>query len=173
MEKNRLHGKCPACGVPEKMFEPHTERISPVRKFILSLDLHPVLVHFPQAFVATICAFSLIAMAVHGAVHERLVAAIIVLGVALPFVVLAAFCAGLLDGKIRFRRFVTPLLVKKMIFGALFFLVSCAISTAVFMHPALSKPALLAVSGLSLAGLGCASYLGLIGTSLVNSKFPG
>jgi uncharacterized membrane protein len=155
------------------MFEPYKERISPVRKFVLSLDLHPVLVHFPQAFVTAIFAFSLIAMAVHGIVHERLAAAIIVLGIALPFVVLAAFCAGLLDGKIRFRRFTTPLLVRKMIFGALFFLISYAIFAAVLMHPALSKPTLLAVSGLSCAGLGCASYLGMIGTSLVNSKFPG
>jgi hypothetical protein len=173
MEKGRLHGKCPACGVPEKMFEPYTERIAPVRKFILSLDLHPVCVHFPQAFIVSILALSLLAMAVHGTLHERLVAAIVILGVALPFVVLAAFFAGMLDGAVRFRRLATPLLVKKMIFGTLFFLVSCAIFTAVFVHPALSKSALLTVSGLSFAGLGCASYLGMIGTSLVNSKFPG
>ena len=173
MEKGKLHGKCPACGVLDKMFEPYTENISPKRKTILSLDLHPVLVHFPQAFIVAVLVLSLIAMAIRGAAHERLAAAIVVLSFTLPFVVLAAFLAGLLDGKIRFRRFTTPLLKIKIIFGSLFFLFSCGLFAIAAMRPGMPPIALLAVSGVSLAGSGCASYLGKIGTSLLNSKFPG
>jgi O-antigen/teichoic acid export membrane protein len=173
MEKGKLHGKCPACGVPDKMFEPYTEKIAPNRTFILSLDLHPVLVHFPQAFIVSILAVSLLAMAIQGSIHDRLAATIIILGLALPFVVIASFLAGMLDGMVRFRRFSTPLLVQKLIFGSLFFLVSCALFAVVVMHPAMSKSALLTVSILGLVGSGCASFLGKIGTSLLNSKFPG
>ena len=50
---------CPACGMPKSAFEPYKENISPKRKFILGLDLHPIAVHFPQAF-ATILPLILI-----------------------------------------------------------------------------------------------------------------
>jgi len=173
MEKGKLHGKCPACGVLDKMFEPYTENISPKRKAILALDLHPVLVHFPQGLIGVVLVLSLIAMTVHGATHERLAAAIVVLGYTMPFVVLAAFLAGLLDGKVRFRRFTTPLLKTKMIVGSLFFLFSCGLLAVAAMRPELPASALIAVLGLSLAGSVCATYLGKIGTSLLNSRFPG
>jgi uncharacterized membrane protein len=173
MEKGKLHGKCPACGVLEKMFEPYTESISPRRKAILTLDLHPVLVHFPQGLIGAALVFSLLAMIIGGATHERLVAAVVVLSFAMPMAVLLAFLAGLLDGKVRFRRFTTPLLKTKMILGSLFFLFSCGMLLVAAMSPTLAGSALPAVAGLSIAGSVCATYLGKIGTSLLNSKFPG
>ncbi len=173
MEKGKLHGKCPACGVPDKMFEPYSEKIAPFRKFMLSLDMHPVLVHFPQAFTATVLLLSLFAMVSQGPVRERIVCTVTLLGIVLPFTVLLAFCAGLLDGKIRFRRVTTPLLVRKMVFGSVFFLFSCGISAAILALPVTAPSTLLIVAGLSLVALGCASYLALMGVSLLNSKFPG
>jgi uncharacterized membrane protein/rubredoxin len=173
VEKGRLHGKCPACGVPDKMFEPYVEKISPFRKFVLSLDAHPVLVHFPQAFAATTLVLSLLAMIIDGALRDKICATILVLGFALPFTVLLAFLAGLMDGMIRFRRLTPPLLVTKMIFGSAFFLLSVTLFSFVALHPAPGRQSLLAVSVLSAASVGCASYLGKIGTSLLNSKFPG
>ncbi len=173
MEKGKLHGKCPACGVPDKMFEPYSEKIAPVRKFILSLDLHPMLVHFPQAFVTTVLLLSLLAMVVHGRVRDLIVCADTVVGIALPFAVLLAFCAGLLDGKIRFRRVTTPLLVKKIVFGSLFFLLSCGIVALELALPLNAFSTFASIAGLSLVALACAVYLGLMGVGLLNSKFPG
>jgi hypothetical protein len=173
MEKGKLRGKCPACGVPDKLFEPYSERIAPLRKFILSLDIHPVFVHFPQAFTATVLLLSLVAIVVQGHIREQIICADTVLGIALPFTVLLAFCAGLLDGKIRFRRVTTPLLVKKMIFGGLFFLFSCGIFTAILVLPLNTFSALAIITGLSFVALGCASYLALMGIGLLNAKFPG
>jgi uncharacterized membrane protein len=173
MEKDKLHGKCPACGVPDKMFEPYIEKIAPFRKFALSLDIHPVCVHFPQAFSVSLLLLSVYAAAAPGSPHERVTATIFVLGCALPFVVLLAFLAGLFDAKIRFRHLTTPLLVRKMVVGAVLFCVSCGLAFVVLLHPSFTYNILLAVSGLSLAALGCGAYLGLIGTSLKNSKFPG
>jgi uncharacterized membrane protein len=173
MEKSKLRDKCPACGVAAKMFEPYTEKISPKRKLILSLDLHPILVHFPQAFIISIFTLSLIALAAQGSLRATIASAITVLGVALPFVVAGAFVAGLIDGKVRFRRVTTPILKQKMALGALFFLFSCGILAAVLLqHMAASAPIII-VALLSLPALGCATLLGLLGTSILNSKFPG
>jgi hypothetical protein len=173
MEKGKLHGKCPACGVPGKMFEPYSEKIAPLRKFILSLDIHPVFVHFPQAFTASVLLLSLLAMVVQGHIREQILCADTVLGIALPFTVLLAFFAGLLDGKIRFRRVTTPLLVRKMVFGSLFFLLSCGIFAAVLAVPLNTFTTLAIIAGMSFVSLGCASYLAIMGISLLNAKFPG
>ena len=173
MEKGKLRSKCPACGVPDKMFEPYSEKIAPLRKFILSLDIHPVFVHFPQAFTVTVLLLSLFAMVVQGHIREQIVCADTVLGIVLPFTVLLAFCAGLLDGKIRFRRVTTPLLIRKMTFGSLFFLLSCGIFAAILALPLTALSTLLSIACLSFVALGCATYLGMMGVSLLNSKFPG
>jgi uncharacterized membrane protein len=173
MDKAKLRDKCPACGVSAKMFEPHTEKVSPKRKFILSLDLHPVLVHFPQAFIVSIFVLSLSACVLGDSVRYLIGATVTVLGVALPFVVAGAFLAGLLDGKVRFRRVTTPILVQKMVLGGLFFVFSCGISAIVLSQPSISSKTLLLVAGLSLPALGCATFLGLLGASIINAKFPG
>jgi uncharacterized membrane protein len=173
MDRSKLKDKCPACGVAAKMFEPYTEKISPKRKRILSLELHPVLVHFPQAFIISIFALSLIALAAYGNVRATVIAAIIVLAIALPFTVIAAFLAGLLDGKVRFRRVTTPILKQKMILGVLFLLCSCGIFAVVLSQPMASPAPIIVVALLSLPALGCATLLGLLGSSILNSKFPG
>ena len=173
MSKSKLRDKCPACGVAAKMFEPYIEKISPKRKRILSLELHPVLVHFPQAFIISIFVLSLFALAAHGNAQATVIAAIIVLAIALPFTVIAAFLAGLLDGKVRFRRVTTPILKQKIVLGILFFLCACGIAAVVLSQPIISIAPIIVVALLSLPALGCATLLGLLGSSILNSKFPG
>lgn len=173
MEKSKLHDKCPACGVMAKMFEPYVEKMSPRRKKILSLDLHPVLVHFPQAFIISLFVLSLIALVTHGNLRITIAAAITVLGIVLPFVIIGAFLAGLLDGKVRFRRVTTPILKQKMVLGALFFLCSCGIFAIVASQHMVSSLPIIIVVLLSLPGIGCAVLLGLLGSSILNAKFPG
>jgi hypothetical protein len=173
MEKGKLRGKCPACGVPDKMFEPYTEKIAPFRKFILSLDLHPIMVHYPQAFSMSVFLLSLLAPCTAGGVHDKIVSAIVVLGGVLPITVVLAFCAGVYDGMVRFRRVTTPILKKKITVGALFLFFSCAICGVIVFKPLSTWQALLTVTGLSLAAIACGGYLSKLGTSLLNSKFPG
>jgi uncharacterized membrane protein len=173
MEKSRVRDKCPACGVSARMFLPHDERISPARKRILALDLHPVLVHFPQAFTSALVALPLLALVVRGPWHDRLVAATAVLAIALPLVVLLAFAAGLLDGWVRFRRMTTPLLTRKIVFGAIFFALACALAALAMLRPLDTAGTMLGLAGLSVLALGCASLLGFIGVSVLNARFPG
>ena len=56
MKKSELEnvGVCPACGLPHTVFEPYREKVSPKRLFILSLDIHPIVIHLSQTFVAMI-----------------------------------------------------------------------------------------------------------------------
>jgi hypothetical protein len=173
MEKSKLRDKCPACGIPAKMFEPYVEKMSPRRKLILSLDLHPVLVHFPQAFIITLFVLSLFALATHGNLRITIVAAITVLGIVLPIVIIGAFFAGIVDGKVRFRRLTTPILKQKTVLGALFFLFSCGIFGVVASQQMGSSASIIVVALLCLPAIVCASLLGLLGTSIINAKFPG
>jgi len=173
MEKGKLRDTCPACGVPAKMFLPHDERISPQRNKLLKLDMHPILVHFPQAFTTTIFFLSLAGAALHGPLSSILDATVLTLGVLLPFTIALSFASGLFDGKIRFRKVKTPLLQKKMALGAIFFLLGCAIFACVKMLPITAPAHFLLIAGLSAPALGCAAGLGRIGTSLLNARFPG
>lgn len=173
MRRSRLKEVCPACGVPAKMFEPYTDRLSPRRRFLLLLDIHPVMTHFPQAFTATLLILCGVALAFRGQPCPNLTATISVLGVILPFVVGLSFLAGLLDAKIRFRRVRTPLLIWKMALGGLFFLLSCGIFAVVATQPPTEPKVLVAVLGLSIPAVVCSSILGILGVRLLNSAFPG
>lgn len=169
MPQSKLKDECPACGVKAKMFVPHDERISDKRKFLLMLDIHPILVHFTQAYTGTILGLSLLALVVKPAWLGWISTVVMVLGYALPFAVIAAFVAGMFDGKVRFRKVKTPLLVKKMVLGTLYFALTCGILICVLFNPL--PWAIIAV--LSALAMTCASILGVWGVSLLNSRFPG
>lgn len=169
MEQEKMGELCPACGVKVAMFIPHDERISERRKFLLSLDIHPVLVHFTQAYTGTILALSLLALVLKSGWLERITAVVMVLSLALPFIVVATFLAGMFDGKVRFKKYRTPLLTKKMVLGGLYFLLTGGLFACALL-PALPL-AIIAV--LSAAAMACASILGIWGVSLLNSRFPG
>jgi hypothetical protein len=173
MAAAKLKDRCPACGVPAKMFEPYTEKISPPRKFLLALDIHPVFVHFTQAFTASVLVLSGLALVSTGGLLSKVTSTIAVLGAALPGVILLTFLAGMLDGKIRFRRVTTPLLKKKMALGGLLFLFSLGIAAVTVFWPLDSAVTLISLAGLALPALGCATLLAFWGVSLLNAKFPG
>jgi len=173
MAKSGVKDKCPACGVPAKMFEPYVEHMSPFRKRILKLDLHPIMVHFTQAFTATIPVLCLLALTGPLRMQAGIQATIGVLGIALPFVVLFSFLAGLLDGKIRFRRVTTPLLKTKVLFSLTLFLLSCGIMLITRLRLRVDHAALVNILALGIPAAGCSSYLGLLGVRMLNAAFPG
>lgn len=173
MEKGKWRDLCPACGVPAKLFIPYEERIAPMRKLILSLDIHPVMVHFPQAFTATILLLSLAALLVRGTWFDHITSVIYVLGHALPVVVLVAVAAGILDAKVRFRKVTTPLLKKKMFVGVLFFLFATGILFCIRSVPVMTSSTFILIAFLSAGAMACGTILGLWGVKLLNAKFPG
>jgi hypothetical protein len=173
MEKGKLREVCPACGVKAAMFQPHDERISARRKLLLGLDLHPVMVHFPQAFATTVLFLSFVTPFVHGAFGGAVRSTILVLGLLLPVVVLAAFFAGIFDAKIRFRRVSAPLLKRKIFLGVLLFIISGGVAVFSWFAPHASTSTLFLTGALSAAAIGVEAVLGLIGVSLLHARFPG
>jgi uncharacterized membrane protein len=172
MEKGKVHGVCPACGVPEKMFEPYVEKISASRKFILSLDAHPILVHFPISFTVTILCCSVAALLFTGRIHSNCTTVASMLGIVSPLVTALAFAAGYMDGKVRFRRVSTPLLKSKILWGAVLFALGCA-QSAIALASRSEAATVWVLAGLSLVSMPCVQYLAIIGVGIKDSKFPG
>ncbi len=172
IEEGKLGDVCPACGVPRKLFESFEDNISEKRRSILKLVLHPILVHFPIAFSVSLIMAALAAWWILPW-REVLGNAIYVLALAMPFTLVLAIAAGLLDGKTRFRKLTTPILKQKIFLGIFFFILSLGLMM-VALNPVWPNEGLL-VSVLILDA-GCVALstrLGLLGTSLMEAKFPG
>jgi phage FluMu protein Com len=172
MAKGALKDKCPACGVSAKMFIPYEEKVSRNRKIILALDLHPILVHFPQAFSISVLALGALCLVATGGLGETLQATLKTLSVLLPFALLAAALAGLFDGKIRFRKITTPLLLKKIYLSVAFLAFALANMLVILLMP-MAAPTLLLSIVLTAGGIGCGTALSLMGVHLLNAKFAG
>ncbi len=172
IEEGKLGDVCPACGVPRKLFEPFEDNISEKRRAILKLALHPILVHFPIAFSVTLIMAALAAWWIIPW-RDVLGNVIYVLALATPFTLVLAIAAGLLDGKTRFRKLTTPILKQKLFLGIFYFILSLAM-VIVTLNPAWPNAGLLIIVVILDAGcLAFSTRLGLLGTSLMEAKFPG
>lgn len=163
---------CPACGMPKSAFEPYKENISPKRKFILGLDLHPIAVHFPQAFATIIPLILIFNILFTSYYAKELVIVSKFLSVLLPFTVIGAIISGIIDGKARFKKIRTSALIKKIIIGCIFLLFSVSISLIIIFSDFESQSKIY-VFLLSVACVLCAIILGTIGKKLMYAKLKG
>jgi hypothetical protein len=174
MEAGKVGEKCPACGVSAKQFEPYDDKLSDRRRLLMSLDIHPVVVHLPQAFAASLVVLAaLLSVLADGPFRLELLDAARVLGAVLPFSVAAAFAAGLFDGKLRFRRVITPVLIRKMIVGGFFFLASLAGGGLAVFEGLTTRSALAGFGVAEILSLIAGSTLGIWGSRLVGARLPG
>ena len=173
MQEEKIGAVCPACGVPAKMFEPYTDRISEQRREILDRHIHPVIVHAPQAFAFFLLLFSIVVLFIHQPFRNDLLSAIKVMAFCLPFTLVGAFLSGLLDGKTRFRRYTTPILKRKIIIGLVFFALSLLLATVSQTSASQSISMDVSIIILSAGCFLCSMFLGLLGSSLLDAKFPG
>jgi uncharacterized membrane protein len=173
MEAGKVGDKCPACGVPAKLFEPYIPTISEKRSRILKIHLHPVIVHAPQSFALFIFLFAVLYLLTDGSIKSALLGAVAALSISLPIVVIGAIGSGLLDGKIRLRKVTTPILVKKIIIGS-FYLIFSLVMLLVILFSSLENTTVAAVFLAGSVGcIICSTVLGLLGASLLDSQFPG
>jgi hypothetical protein len=173
MEASRLKDVCPACGVPAKVFEPYKETISEDRKRILDLHIHPIVVHLAQGFAPTLVVLAAaLAVIGEGGLRSAILDTTRVLAALLPAAVVLAFAAGIFDGNLRFHKVTTPLLVRKMIFGALFFAASLA-GAALALFTGLDGSTIAPFAILEILSLVAAVLLGNWGFGLLSSRFPG
>lgn len=168
MEKNKLNGVCPACGLPDKVFEDYREKVSPNRLFILNLDLHPIAIHISQCFIALIPLLLGILWLFPDFHTDQLKVVVNFLITLLPFALVLAFITGIIDGITRFKSLKPPLLRNKIIYSLLLL-----ITSVVLLFVAVQLKPLLVLLLLSLVALIFAVVLGLIGKRLLNVILPG
>jgi phage FluMu protein Com len=174
MPEGKLKDKCPACGVAAKAFEPWEDPLSEQRRKALALDLHPIAVHFPTAFVVSLIVIFAVGLAFAGRAAELFLCAGRLMVLFQPLLVIAAFLLGLKDGLVRFRSLSrSEILRKKILFGLLFFAFSLALPLVVWLWGVDGAAPLAVALALSAAGLACNVVLSLLGISVLNSAMPG
>ena len=171
--EGKIKDVCPACGVPAKMFEPYADPVSEKRRRILMLHIHPIIVHFPQSFAFTLFVLAGLSFVAPPQINGVLNCTMQVISSVLPFSLILALLTGLVDGKTRFRRVTTPFLKKKIIFGLSFLFTSILIAAAAFILRLSSAPVMALFTMLTIIAVGFSITLGLIGSELMDAKFPG
>ncbi len=173
VEAGKVGEVCPACGVPRKMMESWKDPVSDRRRLVLGLDIHPIILHFSISFCASAFVLALVALVLPDLYPDQVAGILTPLLVVLPVAVLASFLSGLLDGRVRFRRTRTPILTRKKLLGAAFFVLSLAAATlALAIGPYVAW--VRAVDAVLLAvGVLCAGSLARLGKGLLHSAFPG
>jgi len=172
MPKDKLRRVCPACGAKVAAFEAYEDRVSARRRFILNLDLHPILVHAPQTFAALLPGLVAVAMLFPAFYPAELGAVIGFSALILPLGVLGAILSGLVDGKVKLKRLSAPLVVRKIAAGSCLLIVSGA-NAAVVLFGRLGPETMSWVLGLGVASLACAVVLGHTGKKLILPILPG
>ena len=171
--EGKIKDICPACGVGAKMFEGYKDPVSEKRRMLLGLHIHPIMVHFPEAFSITLFLLAALSYFAHPATKEAIFVAIRVISLPLPFFVILAIMTGLFDGKIRFRKVTTPLLKKKIIIGVLLLIVSIALAFVAISGGLSTSTFRECFILLAIIAVACGVVLGLLGGNLVDAKFPG
>lgn len=172
IDQDKLKDVCPACGLPKTVFESYKENISRKRGFILNLHMHPIAVHFPQAFVVVLIPFILLGIFLGQIYGQDMLITARVLSLLLPVFSLLAVLTGLVDAKVRFKKLTTPALKIKIFFAGMFFILSCMIAAIVFLY-GLEKNAAVAVTILLVLCVGCQVVLGHIGAKLLGARLGG
>jgi hypothetical protein len=168
MKESDLGDVCPACGLPRNVFEPYRERVSANRLLILSLDIHPIAIHLSQTFVALTPLLIFFHM-VFPNFQETIAHSVITFSIwALPLSLVLSFISGIVDGITRFKTLRTPLLKSKIIFSIAILILS--FTQLIIFTP---NEYNLVTIVISLASLGCAVKLGLLGKHLIDVILPG
>lgn len=173
MEAGRLHDVCPACGVPAKMFEPYIDTVSDKRRMILGMHIHPIIVHFPQAFGAVLFIFSAAMFFIQGQLRDDIFTTSKVIAFFLPIVLALSFVTGLFDGTIRFRKIQSPYLVQKIVWASIYVVLSVVFFAVLIKGGYASTTSTAILTAISAGLLESSTMLGLIGTKLIDAKFPG
>jgi hypothetical protein len=174
MAEGRLKDKCPACGAPRSAFEPFVDRISWKRRQFLNLNIHPIAVHFPQAFASSLLVLTMTPLVFRGTLKDLFLSTAKLLSLFLPFLVAISMLVGYVDAKYRLKTIRrSPILIKKIIYACFFFVFSIALALLIWLK-GLSVPS--AMAGAIMLALGsfiCSFLLGVLGSKLLLAAMPG
>ncbi|NQU21551.1 MAG: rubrerythrin [Candidatus Nealsonbacteria bacterium] len=170
--ESKLGEVCPACGFQRSVFEPYEDKVSPRRRFLLNLDLHPILVHFPQAFVSMLPPLILANLLLPSFYEKELAVVTSFTALLLPLTTVGAFLSGLFDARIKLKRLSPPALIRKIAAGSALLLFS-AVGGVIVALQGFTAETRIYVLLLSLASLACAVLLGMMGKRLIPVVLPG
>lgn len=172
MEEKNLKDVCPACGVPKTAFVEFKYSISEKRQQILSLHLHPISVHFPEAIAVFLAGFICLAFITSGTISSDLIIVNKTLSIIFPLTIVAACISGIYDAKVRFKKLSPPYIKIKIYLGILLF-VSSILTLILLQSSSYSTPIKAILVILAIINLGTSTVLGKIGGTLIDSKMPG
>jgi DNA-directed RNA polymerase subunit RPC12/RpoP len=173
MEEKNLGEVCPACGFKRTVFVPDTDRLSPMRRTVLDMHIHPIIVHFPQAFVFLLLVLSNIALFSRDPLHDNMVLLVRYLTILLPFFVAGAFISGMIDAKVRLKKLITPILYSKIVAGSIFFVSSLASAYLAVVLKEFHHALFFVMDGLFILAFVCSVVVGKLGTLLICTKVQG
>ncbi len=170
IEENSLGEICPACGSGRSEFASDTERMSPLRRALLDSRIHPMIVHFPQAFVIFLLVLSNIALFSRAPFHNNMILVVRYLAIPLPFFVAGAFLSGIIDAKARLKRLLTPILYSKIVAASIFFIASLASAYMAIVLKEFHHTLFFAMDGLFILEFVCSVVAGKLGSLLLCTK---
>ncbi len=148
IDQHKLGEFCPACGVSKNAFEGYNDKVSEKRRKILDLNLHSMVVHFPQAIAVIILGLLFFHLILFFPCPFNLLSCSQVLSVLLPLSVLGAIITGLLVGKTQFKKLNTPILKLKITVAILFFLLSSILALLIMFQAPLALWLYLILNGI-------------------------
>jgi len=169
-DEKEMKGLCPACAAPATAFEPAEQPKDVKRETLLRMHLHPVTVHFPQAFALSALALAVAALAPGGELREKLSLSIALVSFALPLTGLAGVISGLFDARLRFKNKFGPRVKIKIVLGTVF--LTASIAAAVLVNFETGDTADITALLLYLVCLVCSVLLGMKGSTLLGAKRP-
>jgi rubredoxin len=170
MDEDDLRDVCPACGVLRKMFEPYEDPVEPARRKYLALDIHPVIVHAPQALTFLMMLMLLAGPLLPAAWGDYIEKTLVVMAWILPFTVAGAYVTGVMDGRVRFRKLEAPMLQRKLLIGVVYqALTILMLWFTVFAADSTVNRRILLL--LSILAFGACTWLGMIGAKLLPAIF--
>ncbi len=177
MDKDALGDVCPACGVKKEFFEPWEEpHIGNLRKTLLDMHLHPIIVHVPNSLAPLLFLMALVYPLIPAPWQTSILwPSILLFSWLYPLAALGGYLSGLFDAKVRYKTVSAPLLAKKAWIGILFMVLT--VVTAILVSVSDFGPAGLGTwvgyVAVSAAALWCASILGHWGSTLTPGIMPG
>ena len=131
-------------------------------------------VHFPQAFSTSVLVLAVSLFVFRGKVADFLAGGLKFLSPFLPLLVALSLLAGWLDGRVRFKKIGRSLILKrKLALAFLFLLFSIALALLVWLKGGADSGMLALIILFALAAFVCSFLLGLLGTRIYNSEWPG
>lgn len=172
METHKIGEVCPACGVPAKVFEPYKLTMSEERYKMLSLHLHPIILHFPQAFVVVAAGMLVLSFLFTGELQSQIFTIIKFNLLFLPLTVVMGAATGIKDGQLRFKKLSPPALQFKIKLSVGFLALSIVTAALgmIWDYTVVNRVILLI---LTLIQTGIAVMLGRAGAKLIESFIPG